>query len=55
MAEQGFPGNQTSHMNPRSKAGEYMAILSKKDQNAKLRNDLKLLIENIKLTNVIFI
>lgn len=37
----------------RAKVENYMTILSKQDQFAKLRKDLKLLIDNLKLTNVI--
>ena len=37
-----------------SKADYYISILTKEGPNAKFRNDLKLLIENIKLTNVFY-
>lgn len=37
----------------RAKVENYMTILSRQDQFAKLRKDLKLLIDNLKLTNVI--
>lgn len=43
--------SQPSRANPKSRS-DYMSILSKNDRHAEFRRNLKLLIENLLLTNV---